>query len=126
MSAADIDRRLRDLLDSLSPEQLDRLAVLVHARTSKTPPPPTDGPQAYRGIPVPEVLRPNWDQPEAGWWSRGADAALNAAVPLLLALADTKPCESDSLGACLTHDYPPPLCADGEAQRLLKATEGEG
>lgn len=122
MSTPD-DRKLLSLLDSLSPAHVERLKTLADARTAVPPEPPTDGPETYRGTPVPVVLRPNWDQPEASWWRAGVLNALGVAAPLLLALADTKACEFDSSGACLTHDYPPPLCADGEARKLIAATK---
>lgn len=78
MSAADMDRRLLGMLDSLSPEHTARLKVLVDARTAVLPGPPIDGPETYRGVRVPEVLRPNWDQPEASWWRLGVNAALDS------------------------------------------------
>lgn len=119
MSTPD-DRKLLNLLDSLSPEHVERLKTLTDARTAVPPRPPTDGPETYRGIPVSEVLWPNWDQPEAHYWRAGADAALEATAPMLMAWADPKPCEINEQGECLTHDYPPPLCPDGEARRILR------
>lgn len=70
------DRKLLGLLDTLSPEHLTRLKTLADARTAPQPVPPTDGPPTYRGVGVPEVLRPNWDQPEAHWWREGVKVAL--------------------------------------------------
>lgn len=35
------------------------------------------GPATYRGITVPEILRPNWDQHEASWWRLGVNAVLD-------------------------------------------------
>lgn len=121
MSAEDTDRKLLGLLDSLSPEHTARLRVLADGRLPRRPvPPPTDGPETYRGVTVPEVLRPNWDQPEAHWWRTGTDAALEATAPMLMAWADPRPCETNEQRECLTHDYPPPLCPDGEARRILR------
>lgn len=32
-----------------------------------------DVPITYRGVKIPETLKPNWDQPEAFWWRKGVD-----------------------------------------------------
>lgn len=37
---------------------------------------PATAPTSYHGIPVPESLQPNWDQPEALWWRKGVDGGL--------------------------------------------------
>ncbi|MER7487945.1 hypothetical protein ABTY20_18960 [Streptomyces sp. NPDC126497] len=75
----------------------------------------------YRGVTIPDDVR-NDGVPRSVYdaWRRGVDSMLETAAPLLTALADAEHCEFDASGACLTHDYPPPLCADGEAQKLLK------
>lgn len=111
------DRRLLSLLDSLSPEHVERLKAQLQD-------PSAGGPATYRGVDVPAYMRPHWNSPQAMWWRAGVEATRQTAEPLLLALADTKPCEFDSLGACLTHDYPPPLCADGEARKFIAAGRG--
>jgi hypothetical protein len=116
----DTDRRLLGLLDSLSPEHVARLRTLADARTATPPAPPTDGPGLYRGVTVPEALRPNWDQPEAHFWRAGVDTALEATAPMLMAWANPEPCAVSEMGECLTHDYPPPMCPDGEARRILR------
>jgi hypothetical protein len=116
----DTDRKLLGLLDSLSPDHVQRLKTLADARTSTPLAQPTDGPETYRGVTVPETLRPNWDQPEAHFWRAGVDVALEATAPMLMERADPRPCETNELGECLTHDYPPPLCPDGEARRILR------
>lgn len=127
MSAADMDRRLLSLLDSLSSEQLDRLRILVNARTATPPPQPTDGPETYRGIPVYEGLRPNWDQPEASWWRIGADAALGVAVPLVESLRYDSECSLDHHGYCQEHGLPGATpCPDGEARKFIAATKERG
>lgn len=125
MSTPD-DRRLLGMLDSLSPEHVDRLKILVDARTSTPPPPPTDGPETYRGIPVRESLHHNWDQLEAAWWRAGVRAALGVAVPLLDELHNDEPCALDHHGYCQTHGLPQPgPCPDGEIQKFIAvAKEG--
>ena len=37
------------------------------------------GPQEYRGVPVPDTLRPNWfdNRVEVSWWKAGVDSAKN-------------------------------------------------
>jgi hypothetical protein len=116
----DDDRKLLSLLESLSPDHVQRLKSLADSRKAVWPGPPTDGPETYRGVTVPEALRPNWDQPEAHFWRQGADVALEATAPMLMAWADPKPCAVNEQGECLIHDYPPPLCPDGEARRILR------
>lgn len=68
----------------------------------------------YRGMPVPSGPL------DVESFRRGVNAALDAATPLLLAFVDTRPCDFDELGACTVHDYPPPACPDGLAQKLLR------
>lgn len=125
MSTAD-DRRLLGMLDSLSPEHTARLKVLVDARTATPPPPPTNGPETYRGIPVPEILHHNWDQLEAHWWRQGVKASLGVAVPLVGSLHSDTPCSLDHHGYCQEHGLPGAIpCPDGEARKFIIATEGD-
>lgn len=132
MSAADDnDRALVVFLDGQDPVALARLKALVDARTRQGQKVPADGPETYRGIPVPGRIQQDRakNAPYSALfhaWREGVNAALDVAVPLLTAFADTEPCEFDSLGACMTHDYPPPLCADGEARKLIKEARNEG
>lgn len=117
---------LRRLVDSLDPIRLAQLRMLVN-RKPTTLPVPAEAPATYRGVPVPEVLRPNWDQHEAAWWTHGVRATLDTVVPLLTALADDEPCTFDHHGYCQMHGLPQPgPCPDGEAQRLLKEARPEG
>ena len=119
------DRTLRALLDCMDPVTLARLKVLVDARTATPPPPPTDGPQTYRGVTVPEVLRPNWDTAEASFWRAGVRSTLDVAVPLLDALADDEPCTLDHRGYCQMHGLPAEgPCPDGAARQLIKEARG--
>lgn len=39
--------------------------------------PPYTGPETYKGVPVPETLRPNWNDKrvEVFWWKCGVDSA---------------------------------------------------
>ncbi|WP_086559904.1 hypothetical protein [Streptomyces africanus] len=67
MSADDADRKLLGLLDSLSPEHVERLKA-----------PQTDGPETYLGVDVPAYMRPHWDSPQAMWWRAGVEAARQA------------------------------------------------
>jgi hypothetical protein len=106
MSDDDMDRRLRGLLDSMTPAQLDRLKILVNARTVTPPGPPTDGPATYRGIPVTESLHHNWDQHEASWWRAGVNATLAVAVPLVESLRYDGECSLDHHGYCQEHGLP--------------------
>lgn len=120
-----LDGRLRAVVDSLTPEGRQRLKVLVDARTAPAPPPPVDGPETYRGVPVQAGLRPNWDQPEAYWWRLGVQDALGVAVPLVDELADDEPCTLDHHGYCQMHGLPGPgPCPDGEARKFIREARG--
>lgn len=126
MSTADRDRALLVFLNGQDPETLGRLRDLVNARTSKTPPPPTDGPATYRGITVPRSLHHNWDQHEASWWRAGVDAALDVAVPLVDLLHSEEPCQTDHHGYCQVHGLPiGGSCPDGEALKFIKEARGD-
>lgn len=59
--------------------------------------------ETYKGVPVPDGMRPNWNTPEAFWWMRGVQAALDIAVPLLDALVDEGACRFDRHGYCQEH-----------------------
>lgn len=123
----DLDVKLSRFLNMLEPEQLDRLKILVDARTSTPPPPPTDGPKTYRGIPVRETLHHNWDQLEAAWWRTGVRAALGVAVPLVESLRYDSECSLDHHGYCQEHGLPGAIpCPDGEARKFIEATKEEG
>lgn len=120
MSTPANDGALRALIDSMDPATLARLKALVDARTATPPPPPADGPATYRGIAVPEVLRPNWDTAEASWWKAGVRRTLDAVVPLLDDLANDEPCTLDHHGYCQMHSLPTEgPCPDGAARRLI-------
>ena len=60
-------------------------------------------PEIYKGVPVPDGLRPAWDQVEAAWWMRGVQKTLDTVRPLLEALIDDEPCTVDHHGYCQTH-----------------------
>lgn len=121
MSAAETDARLRLLLDSLTPAQQDRLKTLMNARTARMPDPPTDGPATYRGIQVPETLRPNWDQVAASWWRAGADSTLDVAVPLVDDFIDPGACSLDHHGYCQEHGwFGEDTCPNERAQEFIK------
>lgn len=91
------------------------------------PTPPTDGPKTYRGIPVPESLHHNWDQPEAHWWRQGVRTTLVVAGALVGSLHYDSACSLDHHGYCQEHghlsDGP---CPDGEAQKFLAAMKEGG
>ncbi len=126
MSTPD-DRKLLGLLDSLSPDHVQRLKILADARTATSPAPPTDGPETYRGVAVPEGLRPNWDQPEAHWWRVGVKAALDATVPLVESLHSDTPCSLDHHGYCQEHGLPGALpCPDEAARKFIKEARNGG
>lgn len=127
MSNDDDDRALVVFHDSSDPGQLARLKALADARTCPNCPEPTDGPETYRGIPLSEVLRSNWDTPQAMWWRAGADAALDVAAPLLDDLADDEPCTLDHHGYCQMHGLPQPgPCPDGTARKLIEEARNQG
>jgi hypothetical protein len=126
MSDAD-DRRLLGLLDSLSPEHVDRLKALAYGRgTQRQVPPPTDGPETYMGVQVPEALHHNWDQPEAHWWRQGVKSSRQTVEPLLEELANDEPCTLDHHGYCQMHGLPQPgPCPDGAARQFIAAGRGD-
>lgn len=70
MSDDDMDRKLLGLLDSLSPEHVQRLKT--------RPQDSTEGPEKYQGVGVPPYMRPHWNSPQAMWWRAGVESARRA------------------------------------------------
>jgi hypothetical protein len=67
----DADRKLLGLLDSLSPDHVQRLKAQPED-------PSTEGPETYLGVDVPTFMRPHWNSAQAMWWRAGVEAALPA------------------------------------------------
>ncbi|WP_030248226.1 hypothetical protein [Streptomyces sp. NRRL S-455] len=120
----DTDRKLLGMLDSLSPDHVQRLKTLTDARTATPPASPTDGPETYRGVTVPETLRPNWDQPEAHFWRAGVSSTLDVAVPLVDDFIDPGACSLDHHGYCQEHGwFGENDCPNERAQEFIKSAE---
>lgn len=84
-------------------------------------------PETYKGVPVPDGLRPDWYTSEASWWMRGVRSAVNIVRPLLKELADEAACRFDPHGYCQTHWGlgAEGVCVNGEAREFLEASGPE-
>lgn len=84
-------------------------------------------PEIYKGVPVPDGLRSNWDTHEASWWMRGVRSAVNTVRPLLDALTDGEACILDHHGYCQTHwgGEVDGRCAVTTAREFLEASAPE-
>lgn len=84
-------------------------------------------PEIYKGVPVPDGLRPNWDTHEAYWWKRGVQAAVNTVRPILEGQTDDEPCTLDHHGYCQTHwsGEVDERCAVAAAREFLEASAPE-
>lgn len=84
--------------------------------------------EMYRGVPVPDGMRPNGDTVEAAWWRWGVQDATGRVLPLLEALTDDDACALGHHGYCQVHGggAVDGRCANAAAREFLAgAVPGE-
>jgi hypothetical protein len=119
-TARRLDHEGYTVVATLTVDEARKHMRLVHVESLE------QGPETYRGLTVPKSLRVDsvHAKERYGDWKRGVDAAMDLMRPMVETLHNDTPCALDHHGYCQEHGLPGMApCPDGEARKLLKATE---